>query len=167
MPVTALVFGITPEVDTFTPTLQGIESRAIDIIPCYQALYAAFRKIEQKRFDSEGPGWAELKPSTVADRERQGYGGDHPILNRDGTLRRSLTTKGAKGAVITPMPDGVFFGTRSPIAQYHQDGTSKMEARPLVDLNQADAEVFSGIIGEYLFGFGVTGETFAATSGAI
>ena len=158
MPRTAFTFGITPDVDTFTPTLDGIEKRAIDIVPCYQALYTAFRKIEQKRFSSEGPGWEPLKPSTVADRERQGYGGEHPILNRDGTLRRSLTTKGAKHAVITPMPDGVFFGTKDPIAKYHQEGTEKMVARPIVDLTEADAEVFGEIIGEHVFGYSVTYE---------
>ena len=165
MPTTSLAFGIVPDVDTFTPTLHGIESRAIDIEPCYQALWTAFRRIEQKRFESEGPGWAALKPSTVADRERQGYGGEHPILNRDGTLRRSLTTKGAKDSVITPMPDGVFFGTKSKIAGYHQDGTRKMVARPLVDLTEADAEVFAGIISEWVYGYGV--ESFSATEGAL
>lgn len=167
MPRTTLAFGITPDVDTFTPTLGGIESRAIDIAPCYEALWTAFRRIEQKRFESEGPGWAALLTSTVADRERQGYGGEHPILNRDGTLRRSLTTKGAKDSVMTPMPDGVFFGTRSKIAGYHQAGTEKMVARPLVDLTEADAEVFGGIIGEWVYGYSVASETFAATEGAL
>lgn len=186
MPFTGLYIGITPEVDTFTPTLKAIEARALDIAPLYDALYGAFRKIEARRFSSEGPGWKELAPSTRTDRERLGAGGDHPILNRTGApgggaLRKSLTTKGAKDAVVTPMPDGLFMGTKSKIARYHQDGTHgagrnhkvSMPARPLVDLTQADAEVFSGIISEWLYGFKVSETTlgnsssFVAVSGAI
>lgn len=164
MAITGLRIEITPEEDTFTPVLMGIEHRAIDLLPAYAAVYQAFRVIEAKRFSGEGPGWAPLAESTVAERVRLGIGGDHPILNRSGAkesgrkggqLRRSLTTKGAKGAVFEPEIDGVFMGTRDPIAGFHQEGTTKMPARPIVDLTEADANVFGSIIGEYLFGYSV------------
>lgn len=168
-----LYFGIEPVVDSFTPTLDGIEERSIDIAPMYDGLYSAFRRIEQRRFQAEGPGWDELKPGTVADRERMGYDGAHPILNREGSLRRSLTTKGARNAVVEPLPDGLFMGTKDPIAKYHQNGTDRMAARPLVDLTEADAEVFAGIVGEWIYGYAVSesslgnSESFVAVSGAI
>lgn len=164
MPISELRIEITPDGDTFTPTLMGIEKRAIDLLPAYAAVYQAFRVIEAKRFSGEGPGWAPLAESTVAGRVRIGIDGSHPILNRSGAsyegrkggqLRRSLTTKGAKGAVFEPQIDGVFMGTKDPIARFHQEGTSKMKARPVVDLTEADASVFGSIIGEYLYGFGV------------
>lgn len=166
MAITALrvELGPTPDGETFTPALTGIEHRLIDLVPAYEAIAAAFRRIEQRRFDSEGPGWAELAASTVAQRERLGIGGSHPILSRKGIvdrgrrggqLRTSLTTKGAKNSVVRPEVDGLFVGTADPVAKYHQEGTAKMPARPLVDLNEADAAVFGGIIGEYVFDFGV------------
>lgn len=176
---TVLRFGITPDVDTLTPSLEHVEERIVNIPVLYQALWTAFRRIEERRFDREGPGWERLADSTVAERERLGIGGEHPILNRTGapgggTLRRSLTTKGAKYSYIEPLPDGVFFGTRDPLARYHQDGTHgagrdhnvSMPARPLVDLTEADADVFTGIIAEWIYG-DVVEETFSAASGAI
>lgn len=168
MPFTGCHIQIDPIEDTFSRTIAGIEHQAIDIVPCYAELYTAFRRIEEKRFGAEGPGWKQLADSTVKGRERLGIGGSHPILNRTGAsyegrtggqLRRSLTTKGAKNAVITPQVDGVFVGTKDPIAAYHQDGTDKMSARPLVDLNQADAEVFGAIVGKWLYGHQVGGSS--------
>lgn len=152
-----------PGDETFTALMDGIGVRLADIVPMYDALYATFRKIEQKRFDAEGPGWMSLAPSTVTSRG----GSDHPILNRKGLpeqkgrtggqLRKSLTTKGAKNAVVEPLPDGLFMGTSDPVARYHQDGTQKMPARPVVDMTEADAEAFSEVISAYLFEFGLEG----------
>ena len=36
---------------------------------------------------SAGEAWPPLRPSTVEDRERKGYGGEHPILNRESVLK--------------------------------------------------------------------------------
>lgn len=36
---------------------------------------------------SAGKAWAPLKPRTVEDRERKGFGGEHPILHRTGELK--------------------------------------------------------------------------------
>lgn len=182
MPATFLQIDITPVEDTFTPELMEIQGRLIDIEPCYDALYSAFRRIEQRRFDGEGPGWKELAPSTVAGREAMGITGSHPILNRNGvtyegevggSLRRSLTTKGAKYAFVEPLPDGLFMGTKHPVAIYHQMGTHgagrdhnvSMPARPLVDMTEADAEVFASIISEWVYGFEASaGELFSPES---
>jgi phage gpG-like protein len=172
MVATAFTIEIEPIEDTYTPALDWIAGRLVDIAPAYDALYATFRKIEAKRFNAEGPGWAELAPSTVAQR-----GSDHPILvapdgrgRRSGQLRRSLTTKGAKGAVVEPLPDGLFMGTDDPLAKVHHKGTdragrdhtTKIPARPLIDLTEADAELFGGVLSEYFYGFTATG-TLGAT----
>ena len=42
-------------------------------------------------FAAEGPGWTPLARRTVEERKRLGYGGDHPILEREGNLRNSVT----------------------------------------------------------------------------
>lgn len=172
MPAVSAYIELRPAEDTWTPTLEGIEERLIDIRGVYSALYATFRVIERRRFDREGPGWAPLAPSTVAGRIAMGITGEHPILNRKGvtyegekggSLRKSFTTKGNRYSVVEPMPDGVFIGSKHPLAIYHQTGTHRagrdhnvsMPARPLVDLTEADAELFSAVISDYVWGFEV------------
>lgn len=167
-PISGFSVLVEPVEDTFTPMLEWIEGRLVDIAPAYDALYATFRKIEARRFSAEGPGWAPLAESTVAQR-----GSSHPILvapddkggRRSGQLRRSLTTKGARGAVVEPLPDGLFMGTEDPLAEVHHKGTNragrdhntKIPARPLVDLNEADAALFAGVLSEYFYGFKLSG----------
>ena len=156
MPGTSLEIGITqlPGDDTFTATMEGIGIRLADFVPVYDALYDAFRKIESARFDAEGPGWKQLAESTVASR-----GSAHPILNVTGRLRRSLTTKGAPGAVVEYEVDGLFMGTSDPVAHYHQDGTHgagrdhniDMVARPVVDMQEEDAVTFATILSDYFY----------------
>ena len=40
---------------------------------------------------SAGEAWKPLAASTVAQRERKGYGGEHAILQRDGTLKNTAS----------------------------------------------------------------------------
>lgn len=174
MPVTGITIGIAADTDTFTPMLWGISDRLIAVTPLYAAWYDAFRKIEQRRFNAEGPGWTPLADATVEGREALGIGGAHPILNRSGVtyegrrggqLRQSLTTKDGKNSVVEPIPDGLFIGTSDPVAIYHQMGTHgagrdrniDMPARPVVDLDEADAQVFADIASDYFFGFETSG----------
>jgi hypothetical protein len=62
--------------------------------------------------------WAQLAPSTVADRRRRGYGGAHPILVRTGALRRHVlttpakTTRQARGAELRIAPSPSVNGVR-------------------------------------------------------
>lgn len=42
-------------------------------------------------FRTEGPGWADLSQGTQEEREATGFPPRHPILQRTGTLKRSLT----------------------------------------------------------------------------
>lgn len=174
---TAFTIELEPLEDTYTPALDWIAGRLVDIAPAYDALYATFRKIEARRFSAEGPGWEELAESTVAQR-----GSAHPILvapgargRKSGQLRRSFTTKGAKGALVEPLPDGLFMGSEDPLAAIHHHGTDRagrdhtthIPARPLVDLTEADAEAFSEVLVEYFYGFGATaslgaGDEFSA-----
>jgi hypothetical protein len=146
--------------ETLTPLLEATMARMGDLMPAYLEIYSAFRKMEQRRFDQQGPGWAPLAESTVAQRESLGLGGDHPILNRTGvsdhgrqggTLRRSLTTRGSRYAVFEVMPDGIFMGTSDPVAKFHQEGTENMPARPVVKIEEKDAKIFGAILSEWIW----------------
>jgi phage gpG-like protein len=175
MPFTGIYIGLTHDSDTFTPTLEATATRVGHLAQAYEGVYAAFRKMEERRFDAEGPGWRKLASSTVARR-----GSAHPILNETGVLRRSLTTKGARYAVVEPTPDGLFMGTSYKVARFHQDGTHgagrdhsvSMPARPVVDITQADAEVFGAILSEWFWGYGTRAtaghaESFAPVGSAL
>jgi hypothetical protein len=156
MPNTAVEVLLEPIPDTFTPHVEFLIARLSDMLPAYEEVYVAFQEIEKKRFAAEGPGWQPLADSTRAERSALGIGADSPILDRTGVpgggnLKGSLTSQGHKNAVFRPEVDGVFMGTSDPVATFHQDGTDRMPARAVVDMTEADAVVFSNIIGDYLF----------------
>lgn len=173
MPAVNAYIELQPVEDTWTPVLVGTERRLVDLEALYPRLWTVFRQIEARRFSAEGPGWTALAPSTVAGRIAQGIGGNHPILNRQGagrygtvnqeggSLRKSFTTKASKYSYIEPMPDGLFIGSKHPLAIYHQTGAHgagkdhnvTIPARPIVDLNEADAELFAETISAYVWGF--------------
>ena len=75
----------------------------------------------------EGPGWAPLAESTIADKERQGYETPAPLL-RTGELRDSI--KGEAESV----PGGVRGVVESddPSALSHEIGSSREPPRPFL-----------------------------------
>lgn len=103
-----------------------------------------FRRMQAKRFDAEGPGWAPLAPSTLARKARKGY--PETILHATGILRDSLTKVNAPGSVVRMLPDEIFIGTRVPYGTYHQTGTDKMPQRKIVDLGEDDAARWGSIL---------------------
>lgn len=154
------VVQVTIEADTLIPWLDAAILRTTDLQPAWRAVYDAFRKGEADRFGRQGPGWAPLATATQADRARLGIGAAGPILDRSGAdyrgrkggqLKRSLTERGRQGAVFTPGPDWVEMGTSDPVAVYHQHGTRRMPARPVIDVTAAQATEWGEIVGGYLF----------------
>ena len=80
--------------------------------------------------DSNGSPWAPLKPSTV---KRKGHS---RILFESGALMASLVTVGGPGNINAVSERGLLYGTDIEYAIFHQDGTSKMPARPPVGLSE-------------------------------
>lgn len=97
-----------------------------------------------------GPSWALLRPATVADRERRGFGGEHPMLVRYGDLRASVIERGALGNVFEVSPTSVRVGTEYPTAGYHQHGTSRMVARKMIGLKWESRSRILRILGNYV-----------------
>lgn len=81
-------------------------------------------------FDSNLVDWSILKPSTI---KRKGH---DRILVEKGDLMRSLTSVGGPGNIHEVTPSSLVFGTSDPKALFHQEGTSKMVARPPVGMSQ-------------------------------
>lgn len=82
----------------------------------------------QGRATTRGRAWQPLAPKTVEQRIRLGFGGKRPILIRRGNLKRSYRSKSGK--------DFVEGENTSDIAVYHNEGTSKMPQRKILDASE-------------------------------
>lgn len=108
-----------------------------------RAIADAIRQQFQANFTRQGSGngaWRPLAPATVADRRRQGYAGNRPILVRRGDLRRSFVERGGDNYErIWQSPVGLTIesGSDDPRAIFHERGTSRMPAREVVPLDDA------------------------------
>lgn len=88
--------------------------------------------------------WQQLAPRTVEDRIRKGFPGSHPILERTGRLKNSIN-----GDSNSESAEGYVDG-RIPYAEYLNDGTSKMPARPYLAISAKDEERIEEAIWEHL-----------------
>jgi len=106
-----------------------------DFRPFFQELVASFKDITRKQFESEGRqgsgGWAPLSADYAAWKQLH-YPGK-PILQLTGAMLESMT--GGSDHIEEIAKDSLKVGTRDPKALYHQRGTSKMPARPVIQLN--------------------------------
>lgn len=124
------------EIDTsaFDAAIERIE-RATDPStagPMRDGLIAAsdmYHTAMRARFDAASArdgAWAEHAPSTI---RRRGAGA--PILIERGDLRESLERSGSDH-VIDAEGDSVIEGTQNFTARFHQSGTLRMPARPIL-----------------------------------
>jgi phage gpG-like protein len=105
--------------------------------PFWPDIAAVFYVSESARFASEGFGaWPPLSDGYRKWKQKH-YPGQK-ILSLTGALRESLTARGA-GAIYVATAQELNIGTSIHYAKYHQTGTSRMPARPPVDLNDDDA----------------------------
>jgi len=114
------------EVKTFFDGLASIED--IDVLnKLATAVGYSFRKDWRNNFQKEGihdyrygfSKWKPLKPATIRDRIRQGYGAS-PILQRTKRLYNSIVKK-SHGENISIVRGGTgYFGTSVPYGIYHQ-----------------------------------------------
>jgi phage virion morphogenesis protein len=84
----------------------------------------------------DGSKWAPLRPSTLR------YKKTKAILRESGAMAASITFRVAGNAVILkPSVDYAIF---------HQLGTKRMEARPIMGFEADDAEAISKILAKYI-----------------
>jgi len=103
-------------------------------------------RIEQI-FEREGPGWAPLARSTVAERQRLGFPGRRPILRRSGSLLAALTEPTNAGHVLDIVRVGqgttmLYYGTRDVRFQPLQRGlvTHNLPARPMLPVDYPEVQ---------------------------
>jgi len=74
--------------------------------------------------------WPDLKPSTIADKKRKGFG-DKGILERTGELRRSMTVRNHPNNITLIGKNFGQFGSSNKYGNYHDDVESSRSKMPL------------------------------------
>ena len=154
----------------FNHGLWAMRARCMDFSPVFALIDEAMLAYEEKRFDDEGPGWADLAPATELRKQDMPY---QDILQRGepghtADLKNSLTTHGY-GSLFSITPLTLTMGTQVSYARYHQKGFKhlgggKVPARPpWPDVKELAAlwRVWRGVLQDYLMG----GYAAAAVSG--
>jgi phage gpG-like protein len=95
-------------------------------------------------YDSNLNDWAPLKKSTI---DRKGH---DRILVETGALRESLVHIGGAGNIHEVFDHGLTFGTDVEYAHFHQDGTSRMPARPPVGISEETLDKFCDQIANHV-----------------
>lgn len=127
-------------------TLTAFVERGEDATPAFEAMRARFLDAERRQFDSQGHGsWPALSPRYGAWKATHFPG--RPLLVRTGDLRRSLT-EGPEVSVIQPRR--AIFGSAVEYGVYHQQGTSRMPRRKVVDFSEAERRAWVKILERWL-----------------
>jgi phage gpG-like protein len=125
--------------------------QAKDLSEPFREIVKDFHKIEKKQFESEGGygsgGWQPLSPRYAEWKAKKHPG--RPIMVLSGLLKESLLGDNPY-SVENITPKSMEVGTVVNFAIYHQKGTSKMPARPLIQLTDADKKRWVKYIQKYL-----------------
>lgn len=120
--------------------LDALVERISDARPAWPEVLRVFQSIAADTFRSEGAAnaggvWPPLAPRTNADRIRQGYPPEHPILRRSGDLERSVTSRSGD-TILVQTPTYFAVGTAVPYVVYHQSRAprKRLPRRAVVDL---------------------------------
>jgi hypothetical protein len=139
-------------VEPLLKKLATVQEAISDFRPVWPQVAQWFYTLEQQQFATEGGGsWAPLAPSTV-----KGRGSAHPILIRSGRLYRSLTDRGAEGAVYSEGAETLTLGTDVRVGSWnlgllHQLGTRYMPARRPIFPTRARLSDLRVILHQYIF----------------
>jgi phage gpG-like protein len=136
------VLSLNAKVNPFTDITKLIARlnapSSTDTEPVTQAIRDGFAENFAGEQTGAGLSWVPLRPFTIAERTRLGYGGAHPILVRTGSLRSSYTAQGGD-SVNEFTPDGsgwvLAVGSQHPNALKHEQGEGRVPARPVTILS--------------------------------
>jgi phage gpG-like protein len=142
-PMIEFTYALNPE--PVEKALAAFQESLADQQPALAAIADDLREMIARQFASEGRAegapWAKLAPSTLRRRRAS-----TPILYETGALLRSLGEPGAAGHVEELEGYSLTLGSRLPYALYHQTGTRRMPARPIIVLSGARSERWTEIV---------------------
>lgn len=135
-----------PGNQTFMDELVRITERSLHMRPVVEATLDVFKLIENEKFQQEGPGWAPLAEATVAFKQANDF--PDSTLMRTGALWKSMI--GVSDFTEVFGNYGWAYTSTIDHAWEHQEGTSRMPARPIVDLKPDVILLFVAMMEAYL-----------------
>lgn len=144
--------------DEAEKNLRGFAATMLDLRPFWPLVVPIFIVWMSEQFSSEGQwggeAWAPLSADYAAYKAERFPG--KSILIRTGALRRAASSPSRLAT-----PSSLTLSIVDPVIEYHQDGTTKMPARPVIpDTLPASAEAelelaAEGYISEMMGRFGL------------
>lgn len=127
------------DIDSFALSIKSFR------VPLKQSIKEVIIPSIKLNFQKEGrPRWASLSDATVRIR-----GSAHPILQRTGKLKKASTQLNI-WKIDTDSAAIVGLDSKVKYAKYHQGGTSKMSARPFVEIQLKDEQDIENIFYKWL-----------------
>ena len=131
--------------------LLGFADRSADVQPAMEQALDLVRESASEQFESAGAhgsgGWAPLAPSTVARKARLGL---NPGILRETTFLEFSLAGSGSGNIAIARKDGADYGTTAPYAKFHMEGTSRMPARPPLQLTEGERRDIIRIVQRYV-----------------
>ena len=124
--------------EPITISLERFEDRGEDLTVPLGRMVRKWESWEEDHFRKEGARWGSkwVPLSTKYAKWKKSKRPNAPILVFDGTLKASLTTTGAEGAVREIYSDrtrhGFVVGTSVEYAEAHQNGGEHLPKRPIL-----------------------------------
>jgi len=140
-----ITFTYTDNSDQVDKALANFQASFADQAPALQAIADDFRALIARQFSTEGRAEGTPWPPRKS-RARVGAVREPPLLIRTGALRDSLIGPSAPGHVEELEAQSLTLGSRLPYALFHQLGTRRMPARPLIVLSGERTERWIEII---------------------
>jgi len=142
--------GLTGQ-DALNAAITALGGSLRDFRPVWPKVSLIFDRMERDQFVGQGVGpagvWAPLRPAYAKWKAVKFPG--KPILFATGDLVRSLTSPFDSNAIFDMTPESLERGSTIPYAVFHQQGTGRMPARPVIDPNDKDKEEMLGVIQEH------------------
>lgn len=121
--------------------------------PILDPLTKVFDQANREQIESEGQRGGEiyepLRPATVKERRRLGYGPEHPILQREGDLLEAAShgqpasQDGGKTATIS-------YQDEEGLLPIHQEGNDNLASRPPVEPTDEDLDAAAELMADQL-----------------
>lgn len=141
-------FGVTKSKKRF----RAYTARGRDLMPINLKIANDMTRVAENQFRTGGryggTAWPALAQSTV---ERKARAGQHPdILRRTDALYRSLTNPQDEHHFQFVDNHTVDFGSHLEYADLHNTGTSRMPARPIIEVTPRDVRRWAKGIQRYI-----------------
>lgn len=136
--------------------LTRIDMNAKDLTPAFEEVGENILKSIRQNFQKEGrpTRWAPLAPRTQKERIKQGYGAEHPILQRTRTLIQSASEKSGIGNWFEAKRDGIIIKCLIRYGAELHFGRANMPARPFFFLQPEDMKMTYKTIQKHFFSKG-------------